>query len=134
MAWVLGEVFPWWLILADGKPAGCAYITEIRGRCGRCHFAFLPVADPLKMGRFILSSVLYDQDQEGRYIMDTLVGVTPASNKAAATLAEKCGVRMLGMIPDFYYVHDTAENQPAVIAYYTRDWVQAEWGDSHGQR
>jgi hypothetical protein len=40
---------------------------------------------------------------------------------------------MLGLIPDFFYIHDTAENQPALIAYYNRDRVPAEWGDNHGR-
>jgi hypothetical protein len=131
MVWVLRQGFPWWLILADGDPAGCAYITDIQGKCGRCHFSFLPGADPLKMGRFILSSVLWDRDPEGRFLVDTLVGVTPAANRGAVSLAERCGAVMLGEIPGYYFVHDAAENQPAVIAYYTRDKVPAEWGDNH---
>jgi hypothetical protein len=85
------------------------------------------------MGRFILSSVLHDRDQEGLYMLDTLVGVTPAANRGAVSLAERCGAVLVGEIPGACYIHDTAENQPAVIAYYTRDAVPAEWGDNHGK-
>jgi hypothetical protein len=131
--WVMGKTFPWWLILDDGKPAGCAWITDILGTCGRCHFAFLPGPDPVPLGRFILSSVLHDRDPGGRFLVDTLVGVTPAANRGAVSLAGRCGAVVLGEIPGFHYIHDTDENQPAVIAWYTRDRVPAEWGEHHGR-
>ena len=130
--WVESQAFPWWLILADKELAGCLYITGIEGRRGFVHFAFLPGPDPVKMGRFILSSVLWDRDPGGRFLIDTLVGITPAENKGALSLIERCGAVKVGVIPGFYYNHDKAKNTLATITYCTRDTVPAEWGDNHG--
>lgn len=137
---------PWWLVTFAGRMAGCAYLTEIEGKCAQCHFAFLPnppsvravkgVPFQVAMGRYILASVLHDRDQNGDYIVNTLVGVIALKNKGALRLGEKCGGVTLGVIPDGRFSHDNGGNEDCVISYYTRMTVPRKWTaeDNHERR
>ena len=127
---------PFWILSCNEDMAGMVYLTDIAGKAARVHFCFLPlpvlrmddgIAAPAGLGRFAVASILHDVYVDGIHMMDVLMGITPAWNKAAVKLIGKCGAAMLGVVPSICHSHDSGANLPGVISYYTRETVPEAW-------
>lgn len=127
----------WWLINMGQRPVGCIYVTDISGKCGFVHFAFLPAGQsriagipaPVAIGRFALSGILHDAHVDGTPIVDTLIGKTPVWNAAAIKTALRCGGVKVGVIPSCCSCFDSGRMADGIITYYTRETVHEAWAE-----
>lgn len=125
----------WWLILHKGETAGCFYLTDITGKCGSVHFAYLPPVErrvarlpqPVAMSRFMLASILYDRHLDGNFMMDTLIGKTPVWNRVAVKMLERSGGKVLGELPSACFCHDSGAMSGGIISYFVRENIPEEW-------
>jgi hypothetical protein len=126
---------PSWVITFRDEIAGVVYLAEQEGTCARIHFAFLPTAAsrsqsrlpvPVAMGRFAVASLLRDMDG-GTYILDTVVGVTPADNGPAVKMILRCGAKFVEAIPGLCRSNGYVRNVPGVVTYFTRETTDDAW-------
>ncbi len=127
-----------WALTFCGEPAGIVYLTDKTGTSARIHFAFLPTKNirssgrlpaSVALGRFAVSSMLRDMGDAGEYILDTVIGLTPANNPAAVKMVSRCGAVVMGEIPGACPVYGETRNIPGVLTYYTRDTTENAWCD-----
>ena len=136
---VFGENTHAWLLTFRDQLAGMFYLTDMEGTSARVHFAFLPLGlatvetdgkhlpAPVALGRFCVASVLRDRYDDGPFVLDTLVGLTPALNTSAIKLVRRCGGQALGTIPGACYVHGQPRNVDGVVSYFTRNSTRRAW-------
>lgn len=138
---VFGENTHAWLLTFRGELAGMFYLTDMEGTSTRAHFAFLPLGSAsvgagaerlpaaVALGRFCVASVLRDryEDSEDAFVLDTLIGLTPASNPSAVKLARRCGGQVLGTLPAACYVDGQPRNVDGVVSYFTRNSTRKAW-------
>jgi hypothetical protein len=124
-----------WLMAFGKQLGGVVYIGDRVGTRACVHFAFLPlgrrhidgVPAPVALARFALASILRDKDEHGDYVLDCLIGVTPAYNRAAVTVAKESGGVILGELPFMQPLAGAKRNIPAVISYFTRASTDDAW-------
>jgi hypothetical protein len=123
-----------WILAYGPEMAGIVYLSELCGTNARLHFAFIPTVTkgrgipvPVAIGRFIVASILRDKDKQGKYILDSLFGLTPAYNEAAIKTASRCGGRVLGMLPGACLSFGAERNVAGVVTYYTRETAPDSW-------
>lgn len=129
------DIHPW-AILFRGIPAGLFILDKLQGKTAHIHFLTLPcgthrtatrgISVVRGMGMYALSKALWEPSMSS-FKLDTLIGVTPETNRRALHYAEAVGGVMCGTIPGMCFFHDTHENVPGVITIYTRasvpDWA-----------
>lgn len=124
-----------WILTFRDEIAGVVYLSDMAGTAAYVHFAFLPVRAtrtmgrlpvPVAAGRFAVASILRDK-KDGEYILDTLIGITPISNKAAVNMIMRCGAVRVGEIPGAVFEYGRDRNGAGVVTYYTRESTPDEW-------
>jgi hypothetical protein len=63
---------------------------------------------------------LYMKDQEGNYIFDVLIGLTPSNNRLALQMVKKMGATSIGEIPLLLTNHWTGKRVGGVFSYFLR--------------
>ena len=132
---VFGENTHAWLLTFRDQLAGMFYLTDMEGTSARVHFAFLPLGlapsaqtpAPVALGRFCVASVLRDRYDDGSFVLDTLVGLTPAVNPSAVKRVRRCGGEVLGTVPGACYVDGQPRNVDGVVSYFTRNSTRKAW-------
>lgn len=132
------DIMPW-IIIFRGEPCGLFYLTDYHGKTAYCHFCTLPMGtkrtEETPVGRlpavrgfglFCLGSALWEHNISGGFILDTLIGVTPACNREAVRYIHTLGAQDCGIVPGACWFYDTNENVPGVITAYTRQAIP-EW-------
>ena len=128
------DVHPWGLFY-KGVPTGMSMITDRRGKTADIHFCTLPVGRRRAgrfslvkaMGLFALANLLWEKNKSGRYVLDTLIGITPVSNRAACKYALSLGGQPTARIPNQCWYYDTNENVDGFVTVFTRDNVPSEY-------
>lgn len=128
------DVHPWGL-LYRGIPVGMSLLTDRRGKTAEIHFCTLPMglrrASGIPMvkalGLFALAQILWERNKSGRFVLDTLIGITPVSNKAACKYALSLGGQAVARVPGACWYYDTNENVDGFMTVFTRDNVPHEF-------
>lgn len=127
------DIHPW-AVLYKGEPVGMYFLSDRQGKSAQVHFCVLPtgtrrVAPKLSLSRaaglYALGASLWESNVSGGSIIDTLIGVTPACNRAALKYASSLGGQQCGVVPGYCYYHDTGENVTGVFTVFTRETVPA---------
>lgn len=129
------DVHPW-AILFRGIPVGMMLLTDRRGKTAEVHFCTLPVGTARyakglslvrAMGLFALASALWEPNVSGGHVLDTLIGVTPATNTAAVKYAVSLGGEAVARVPGACWFHDTNENADGVFTIFNRNSVPRQF-------
>ena len=97
-------------------------LTEITleltlGKMALLHFSIRPLLHPrqkLFLGKFIPWQVLTKwHDDQGKPFVETLLGMTPRSNRAACMFVKKCGFTPIATVP-------AADGEQMMMTYLTR--------------
>ena len=129
-----GGCFPW-IVLFRGEPAGMCALNGIKGRTAYGHFLLLPqkalrTAQGLPVQkalvRRMLAHWLYTPGIDGRPVLDRILGLTPAGNKAALHMVRLMGARLEGRVPGACYIFKDDENVDGILSCSDRETVQEE--------
>jgi len=120
------------------KEAGFIWVTALErggadGGTANIHFCMFDGVHPLlqfRLCRFGVSRILRLMDDEGKYIIQTLFGITPVRNKQACRWVRNVGFTELCILPGVAYMADTRKNEDAMLTYATRETIKEEWGIS----
>ena len=77
-------------------------------------------------GLFGVASSLWERNQSGGFVLDTLIGITPLCNTKAVKYVRTLGAQDCGIVPGMCWYHDTGENVPGLLTVYTRETVPEE--------
>lgn len=133
--WMRREDVHPWAVLYRGTPIGFYFLTDKQGKSAQVHFCTLPVGTrrtkerlPLirAAGLFGVASSLWERNQSGGYVLDTLIGITPLCNVKAVKYVRTLGAQDCGIVPGMCWYHDTGENVPGLLTVYTRETVPEE--------
>ncbi|WP_297137198.1 hypothetical protein [uncultured Desulfovibrio sp.] len=126
------DIFPW-IITWKEQPVGIAYLSEMAGKSAKIHFSMLPqgtrrigsrkLSVIRGFGLYVLASFLWEVDDKGEYLLDTLIGLTPVINTKAVKFIRSCGAQECGIVPGACFYHDTGKNVPGLVTIYTRETV-----------
>ena len=127
-----------WLIMHGGRVRGLYFLTCMQGKTAHGPFAMLPMGPervktpagkvPLAraFGMYCVGTSLWEKDANGLPILDTIIGVLPASKTTAVKLVEGTGIgKFFGILPGACWFYDGNVNVPAVIHVYERSSVPA---------
>jgi hypothetical protein len=109
--------------IVDNEVIGFSWLNKFECNTARVHQVFFKsgwgdkAEDAAKFG---LNYFLHLKDLEGKYILDTLVGITPKPNRLAVKFAEKVGMNIVGEIPNICYLYKHNKTVPGVLSYITR--------------
>lgn len=136
--WMRQEDVHPWFILYKGVPVMLFFLTDKQGKSAQAHFCTLPVGVRRvrlgdmqislvrAMGLFAVASALWERNQSGGFVLDTLIGITPISNEKAVKYTGALGAKEYGVVPGICWYHDTNENVPGLMTIYTRETVPSE--------
>ncbi len=132
------DVFPW-IVFFRGTPAGLFLLTGKEGKTAHCHFSMLHLgtartADsgmgrfpaPVGAGLYALASALWERGEDGLFLLDTLIGMTPRSFADA----EKFIRRLHGMstvIRRYCYLHDEDRNDDSLVTVWHRSLIEEKY-------
>lgn len=139
-----------WLVAWRGRPMALYWLSGLQGRSAHVHFCMLPcgtrrvevpaeavpeAAAPgrAKEGRarlplvraaalFGLASALWEGQERG-FLVDTLIGITPAANAPALALMRSLGGQEHGSVPGLCWMHEAKVNVPGIISTFSREAV-----------
>jgi len=138
-----------WLVAWRGLPVALYYLTDLQGRSAHVHFCFLPCgtrrlavprkalpealrpagASPhvrLPLARaaalFGLGAALWEVPEQG-FRLDTLIGITPQSNRSALAFVRSLGAREHASVPGLCWLYDARRNVPGIITTFDREAV-----------
>ena len=120
-----------WIIMYQDVPYGMFYLTNKTGKTAYCHFLTLPFGTkrvnklPLVVagGAFAVANCLWERNASNGFLIDTLIGVTPAFNRPALRYIQRLGAQFIAEVPGACYFHDTGENVPGVVTILDRNVV-----------
>lgn len=76
--------------------------------------------ESLHISRACIADIFNRKDSDGRYKIDTLVGLTPANNRLALKFLRKIGMEISGTIPDLVYDDTKHKNIDGILTYLSR--------------
>lgn len=126
-----GGVHPW-LVTHQGEAVGLYYLTGLQGRSAQVHFLTLPCGTrrtaarlplPVAAGLFALGSSLWER--RGSFVLDTLIGVTPAAFGPALRFVKRLGGEACGTVPGLCWLFDSDRNVPGIVTVFNRTAVPA---------
>lgn len=105
----------------EGTIEACAWLNSFEGRTARVHFSSLPgcpMGHTVKHGINFTRWVLHAPDPACPDInwLNTLCGVTPASNKLALRFIKRLGFVRMGEIPEAYIPFGQVEPEGVIIS------------------
>lgn len=110
---------------------GMFWATNFEGRACRSHFAFYREAGrrrlTVAMGRMGLEYMLHAQDEAG-YVLDSVEGLTPVSNRLACRFVRKIGMRIIGEVPNRLWNHWEGRSESAQLSICTRETLAGKEG------
>ena len=77
---------------------------------------------PRAAALFTLASLLWEGPESG-YRLDTLIGITPQTSRAALSLVRSLGAKEHGIVPGLCWLHDAGLNVPGVLTTFNREAV-----------
>ena len=114
------------VIIRKANPVMFAWVNDTEGQSMRMHFTMFRDSWGEKrhaaaIARHLLEFVLTRKDEQG-FLIDTIVGVTPTSNRLACRFVQRVGLTKLGVIPhaiSLYY--EDGRTDDAMVTYATRE-------------
>lgn len=109
-----------------GETAGCVWLNRFQARFAQANFFTFSQfwgQDALDLGRHCLRELITMRGDDGAFILDMLVGITPADNPLAVAFALKCGWKRRGLLPFGAYDAEAGASLPAVLTTVTREDV-----------
>lgn len=93
-----------YLVQAGATPLALCWLNDFSGRAARIHFCVLPSGLPraVEIGRTVVRFLLTAPSPAGHpapYLLDTLVGLTPAPYRHALEFVARLGFRRAAAIP-----------------------------------
>jgi hypothetical protein len=124
-----------WAMFYDQEPAGFVWLNGIGWRSAHIHFAFFKDVRGqnrsgsalIALGRFSTSNIIRFTDEQGNYLLDLLLGVTPTRYKLALRFIQRCGCVVCGEVPHLAWFADSNMTESAVISAITRESTEESW-------
>lgn len=94
-----------YLVMAGELEVGVCWLNGWKQRTAQVHFCFFREAikakvDTVAIGRWMLRELLTIEGQNGEYLLDVLLGGTPANNRLALHYLKRCGWTVAGVVGD----------------------------------
>ena len=106
----------YYLVNSEGEILTEVTLDHTLGKTALLHFSISPLLHPRKkllLGRFLPWQILTQwTDDNGAPYVETLLGMTPVSNKAACRFVKKCGFTPMAIVP--------ADKDQLMLTYLTR--------------
>ena len=80
--------------------------------------------ETLKISQTCLDYILHEKNAYGEYVIDVLLGLTPANNKLALRFSKKIGMTVLGKVPGLITYCRHNNTVAGVLSYKRRDKSQ----------
>ncbi len=80
--------------------------------------------ESLKIGQVCIDYILHDQNAYGKYLVDVLLGLTPANNRLALRFSKKNDMTIIGKIPGLKTYCRNNKTIDGVLSYKTRETSQ----------
>jgi RimJ/RimL family protein N-acetyltransferase len=112
------------LVLADGQPVAVCWLNRFELRRAHLHFCLFRAGwgkPSVTIGKQALAQLISLKDAAGNHCLDVIWGAVPAGNLLASAFVEKCGGRLCGMIPKYFWNAARGRCENALIYSYTRE-------------
>ena len=140
-----------WLVAWRGRPMALYWLSNMQGRSAHVHFCMLPCGTrrvevpaeavpeaarrrgegrggsvrlplPRAAALFGLASTLWEGQGSG-FVVDTLIGITPAVNGPALSLVRSLGGQEHGSVPGLCWLYEARVNVPGILSTFSREAV-----------
>lgn len=97
-----------WIVKYKGEACGIIWINNIEHRTARGHFCMFNnvYGKGAEIGREAIKQVLNIRDANGEQIINTIIGITPASNKLAVRGVKRSGAKIIAVLKKAVKLHD----------------------------
>lgn len=115
------EIF---FIKSDGEDAGFFWLTKFSQKSAFVAYCFYKKfwgKKTLNISKLCIKYIFHKKDYRGDYILDVLLGLTPANNKLALKLLIKNGMTVLGTIPKILFSFTDCRTIDGILSYKLRD-------------
>jgi hypothetical protein len=131
------DVYPWIVLFRD-DPIALFFLDGVEGKKADGHFLTLGTNPtrvdtpagrlPVKVaaGWYFIGSALWERNAAGCFIIDTIIGLSPANRRSSLRYEQRLGGRQCGVYPSAFFFWDTNENVDGIIFYWTRD-IMPQW-------
>jgi hypothetical protein len=125
-----------WLLFYEGQIAGLAWLNGMVHTRAFAHFCMFKnvygrstegLSKSVEIGRYCVANWLLHTDENGKPLVDVLVGVTPERNRMALKWVQRVGFSRVGSVPHGVWMHDAGESEDAVLSYATRKTIDPSW-------
>lgn len=125
-----------WALFFEGELAGICWLNGLCGKSAHGHFCMFDnvygraadgVSKSVILGRFVTSSWLRHTDENGRHLLDVVIGITPKRNKLAVKWVQRCGAVRRCDIPYGVWFADEGVSEDAVLTTITRESTDDSW-------
>ena len=113
----------------DKTLAGCIWLNSLYRKTGHCHFVFFrgKRATKIALARFAVSRIIRARGDDGEYMLDVIIGITPKRYRRAIEFIQKCGCVVCGEIPYGTWFADTQKSEDATLTTVTRESTEESW-------
>jgi hypothetical protein len=116
-----------WVVLRDNRFGGIFWLNSFEQKTAQIHQSLLIDVlgrDIVRVGKDFLKMVFSMKGQDGEYIFDGLIGLTPASYGGAVKYLLRSGMRIKTELPNALRMyHEGNRAEDAVLSYGTREEV-----------
>lgn len=108
---------------------GFCWLNTFEGRSARLHYNAFSEAWGQKTFEMAIQSVktlLGMQDEQGKYFLDVLIGLTPTDNWRSCEFVKRVGAEVAGVIPKMLWNAYKQKSMDALMVYYTRENLQEQ--------
>jgi len=109
---------------ANPEPAFVCWLNNMNGKMAMMHWscfsAFWGNAS-VEIGRYTIDRLIHMKTEEGKYILDVLIGLIPIANERAIDFSQRCGGTLAAVVPNAAYYADIDTTIDAVLVHHTRE-------------
>ncbi|PLX71822.1 MAG: hypothetical protein C0602_00175 [Denitrovibrio sp.] len=109
----------------DHKLSGMCWLNSFRQKSAYLHPVVFSDAwgkNSVELGKRSLKTIFELKNKNGEYILELLQGLAPSDNKLAVKYLQKCGMNILGELPNAFVKHDGSVVS-VILGYCTRQEV-----------
>ena len=130
-----GQTCPW-VVSDEKKFVFFAWMNKPEGKAMRAHFTMFRDSwgrkrNALAIARHMLGHMLTRKDDSG-YVVDTILGVTPVTNKLACRFALGFGMTRVGIMPNVVTLFYDGRTTDGLLTYATRESLGLQEGETVG--
>jgi len=115
------EIF---FVTFNGKEVGFFWLNNFRQKSffiNYCLYKEFLGEIALTISNICIDHILKRTNSDGDFLVDVLLGLTPANNKLAVNFLLKNGMTILGKVPGFIYDSTTGETVAGIFSYRQRN-------------